>query len=192
MRYFKHLFIALCLTALPALAQTPLAVGDSIPADFKAVDSLQREVTFASLKGDNGLVMLFTRSADWCQYCKAQLKDWNSQVEALKAAGYGLAGISYDTPATLAKFEADNKLNYMILSDSNSATIKSFGIRNEKFDEGSRFYGIPNPTIYVFDAEGKITHVYREEGFKNRPSIESVMADITATDTPEPDAAPEE
>lgn len=192
MPYFKRLFIALCFTALPALAQTPLGVGDTIPADFKALDSLEREATFASLKGDKGLVMLFTRSADWCQYCKTQLKEWNAQTETLKAAGYGLAAISYDTPATLAKFEADNKLSYMLLSDGNSTAIKSFGIRNEKFDEGSRFYGIPNPVIYVFDAAGKITHAYREESYKDRPSIESIMANIAAADAPEPDAAPAE
>jgi peroxiredoxin len=187
---FKRLFIALCFTALPALAQRPLAVGDSIPADFKALDSLQREATFASLKGEKGLVLLFTRSADWCQYCKTQLRDWNAKADALKSAGYGLAAISYDAPTTLAKFEADNKLSYMLLSDGNSAAIKRFGIRNEKFDEGSRFYGIPNPAIYVFDTAGKIAHVYREESYKDRPSIESILADIMADDAPKADATP--
>lgn len=40
------------------------AVGESIPA-FEAVDQFGRTQTFDSLKGSNGLLLLFHRSADW-------------------------------------------------------------------------------------------------------------------------------
>jgi cytochrome oxidase Cu insertion factor (SCO1/SenC/PrrC family) len=40
------------------------AVGEKIPA-FEAVDQSGRRQTFESLKGPNGLLLLFYRSADW-------------------------------------------------------------------------------------------------------------------------------
>jgi cytochrome oxidase Cu insertion factor (SCO1/SenC/PrrC family) len=39
-------------------------VGESLPA-FEAKDQNGRTQTFASLKGANGLVFVFFRSADW-------------------------------------------------------------------------------------------------------------------------------
>ncbi len=178
MRILKHGLALFLLFSAPALA-APLGVGDEIPSNFAAKDSLERPATFKSIKGKNGLVLLFTRSADWCQYCKMQLRDWNAQVDALKEAGYKLAAISYDSPQKLADFEQKNQLSYMLLSDTNSAMIKAFGIRNEKFSEGSRFYGIPNPAIYVFNDKGEITHAFREADYKDRPHVEHVMKAIT-------------
>ena len=40
------------------------AVGDRLPV-FEAVDQDDRPRTFASLRGEKGLVLLFFRSADW-------------------------------------------------------------------------------------------------------------------------------
>ena len=40
------------------------AVGERVP-DFRAVDQFGRTQTFDSLKGPNGLLLLFHRSADW-------------------------------------------------------------------------------------------------------------------------------
>jgi len=40
------------------------AVGEKIPA-FEAVDQNGKRQTFESLKGPNGLLLLFHRSADW-------------------------------------------------------------------------------------------------------------------------------
>ena len=40
------------------------AVGEKIP-DFEAVDQNGKRQTFDSLKGPNGLLLMFHRSADW-------------------------------------------------------------------------------------------------------------------------------
>ncbi|MBI1357263.1 MAG: hypothetical protein GC160_23225 [Acidobacteria bacterium] len=47
----------------PAVATGP-AVGERIPS-ISAVDQDGRERDFDSLKGPNGLLLLFHRSADW-------------------------------------------------------------------------------------------------------------------------------
>lgn len=45
-------------------AQTGIAVGAKIP-DFQAVDQHGKRVDFETLKGTNGAMLLFHRSADW-------------------------------------------------------------------------------------------------------------------------------
>jgi peroxiredoxin len=47
----------------PTLNTGP-AVGEKIP-QFEAVDQSGRRQTFDSLRGPNGLLLLFHRSADW-------------------------------------------------------------------------------------------------------------------------------
>ena len=60
--------LALAPAAMSAQSDPPLptgpAVGEKIPP-FQAVDQSGRPQTFESLKGPNGLLLLFYRSADW-------------------------------------------------------------------------------------------------------------------------------
>lgn len=49
---------------VPGHSSTTLRVGDKIP-EFRAVDQFGEQRDFDNLKGPNGLVMLFFRSADW-------------------------------------------------------------------------------------------------------------------------------
>lgn len=53
-------------SAKEAAAEIPTGpeVGEKIP-EFEAVDHRGRRQTFESLKGPNGLLLLFHRSADW-------------------------------------------------------------------------------------------------------------------------------
>jgi hypothetical protein len=60
--------LALALLAAPAMAEEPLAtgpeVGTRIPA-FQARDQYGEMRTFEDLRGPEGLLLLFHRSADW-------------------------------------------------------------------------------------------------------------------------------
>jgi cytochrome oxidase Cu insertion factor (SCO1/SenC/PrrC family) len=70
LRYSDQMKVALLLWAcLAASAQTPAPptgpnVGQKIPP-FEARDQNGRAQTFETLKGKQGLVLLFVRSADW-------------------------------------------------------------------------------------------------------------------------------
>jgi len=64
----KYLSLVLALLAAPALAAEPLAtgpeVGTRIPA-FQARDQYGEMRSFEDLRGPEGLLLLFHRSADW-------------------------------------------------------------------------------------------------------------------------------
>lgn len=50
--------------AVPGYSSSTLKVGDRIPT-FRVADQFGEERDFDNLKGPNGLVILFFRSADW-------------------------------------------------------------------------------------------------------------------------------
>lgn len=154
-----------------------LDVGASIPK-LELLDAAGYPVTYDKLTGENGAIFMFIRSLDWCRYCKAQVNEWNKVASKFEAEGYPVSVISYDKPETSRLFNERQKITLTTLYDKDSKLIKHFGILNDSYDADSRFYGIPYPFIYVIDKDGKITHRYAEESYKNRPAIEMVLKDI--------------
>lgn len=136
---------------------------------FSAVTSAGDTVEFADISGENGAVIVFSRSLDWCPYCKAQALELETVKADLEAEGWTLNLITYDDPAILAAYSADKSLTYTFLSDTDSAMIDAYGLRNTNMKAGSRFDGVPNPAIVFVKADGEVAGVQKEEGYKNRP-----------------------
>ncbi|GAB5455480.1 MAG: hypothetical protein Hens2KO_17090 [Henriciella sp.] len=147
--------------------------GTVAPA-VAAVTSAGDAVDLAGITGENGAVLVFSRSLDWCPYCKAQALELETVKADLEAVGWSLNLITYDAPETLAEFAADKSLSYTFLSDTDSATIDAFGLRNEDVTAGSRFDGIPHPAIVYIRADGEVAGVQKEEGYKDRPPTEGI------------------
>lgn len=139
-----------------------------------AVTAAGDAVDLAAITGENGAVLVFSRSLDWCPYCKAQALELETVKAELEAAGWSLNLITYDAPETLAEFATDKSLSYTFLSDTGSATIDAFGLRNTDVAAGSRFDGIPHPAIVYIRANGEVAGVQKEEGYKDRPPTEGI------------------
>ena len=139
-----------------------------------AVTAAGEQVDFAGITGENGAVLVFSRSLDWCPFCKAQALELETVKADLEAAGWTLNLITYDTPEILADFASESTLTYTFLSDTNSATIDAFGLRNTDVNAGSRFDGIPHPAIVYIKADGEVAGVQKEEGYRDRPPTEGI------------------
>jgi len=183
------------LRPLPAAsknAKTGPAVGEPIPA-FEAVDLAGKRQTFESLRGPNGLVLSFSRSADWCPYCKTQLVDLNQQVAAFRKQGLGVASLTYDSVDVLRNFAKRQGIRYTMLSDPESTVIRAFGILNDNIEPGNFAYGIPFPGTYVINERGIVTAKYFEEDYRERDSAASILTrqfgagglEKTTVDTPQ-------
>ena len=112
--------------------------------------------------------------ATWFALKLAQALELETVKAELEAAGWSLNLITYDTPETLAGFAAEKSLTYTFLSDTGSATIDAFGLRNTEVPAGSRFDGIPHPAIVYIKADGEVAGVQKEEGYKDRPPTEGI------------------
>lgn len=166
-------------TATAAPADLGPAIGSTVAKELKATDQNGNEKNFNTITGEKGTVLVFYRSAKWCPYCQVQLKNLEkTAASAIAARGYNLVGISYDSPETLDKFSKKQGISFPLLSDEGSKIIKSFGILNDEFKPGHGAYGIPYPIIVITDETGKVTAKLFEDGYKNRPETDVILATL--------------
>ena len=161
----------------PVLAQNPVGIGGEAPV-LDLLNQNEEQVTLDKLSGEKGAVIAFIRSLDWCPYCKLQVVELNTNAEQIEALGYNIAAVSYDAPDALMAFADKFDVGINLLSDPESDTIKAFGILNEDFDADHFAYGVPHPHIFVVSKEGVVLEVLAEEGYKDRPSIETILKSL--------------
>jgi peroxiredoxin len=149
-------------------------VGQAVP-DFKLQDGSGRWWTRESIMGAHGAMLVFSRSADWCPYCKTQIVELQSRLDELKAKGLGLAVITYDSSAILADFATRRGITFPLLSDPGSQTIKIFGILNTTVDSTSTNYGIPFPGTFIINRQGLVTSRFFEDAYQERTTISNIL-----------------
>ena len=171
-------FLALTVIAAPAAAMP--AVGEKAPA-VAGTDINGKARTLRDVAGRKGTVLMFFRSAEWCPFCKAQLIAMNAEAAGpLAARGYNLVGLSYDAVPVLAKFAAERKVAWTLLSDPQSKVIDGWNLRDPAYPPGNRAHGVPRPAIYVIDTKGVIRARLMEENYRNRPPASAVLAAVDA------------
>ncbi len=182
MQAAKMLFAipAAIVAATIAHAAAPIAVGAKVPANFAAIDAAGKPRDFASIAGKKGTVLIFFRSASWCPYCQAQLKDVRALPAELAKRGYTLAAISYDSHEKLADFAGRQSVNYTLLSDKDSKMIDAFGLRDPAYAKGNFAYGVPRSTVLVIDAKGVVRHKLSTDDYKVRPNNAAILAAVDA------------
>jgi hypothetical protein len=94
--------------------------------------------------------------------------------ESMKARGWNVAAISYDSVAVLANFASRRKITFPLLSDPDSKVIREWGLLNESVPKGP-FYGIPYPGTFMIERGGKITGRYFEENYAERSTTKDVL-----------------
>ena len=94
----------------------------------------------------------------------------------IKAQGLGVAAISYDSRAALEDFARRRGITYPLLSDPDSAIIRSFGILNEAVPKKSPFFGVPYPGTYVVSPDGVVTAKYFAEDYRERDTASEILA----------------
>ncbi|WP_299324296.1 peroxiredoxin family protein [Parasphingopyxis sp.] len=156
------------------------AVGEAIPADFLTLDATGAERRLDDLVGENGIVLAFNRSADWCSVCQAQLVEFRDLEADLEARGYTLATLSYDAPAVLAEFSEREDIGYTMLSDEGSAMIDAFDLRDPQYGEGSFANGVPRPAILVIGTDGTVRAKMVESDYRERPELSDIVAAVDA------------
>ena len=161
---------------------TPLKVGDEIP-DVSLRTEENKEVSLRKLVSEKPTVLIFYRGG-WCPFCNRHLQSLAGIEDDLNKAGAQLLAISMDQPAKLKATPDRDKLHYRLLSDSDAAAAKAFGIAFKVDDatvEKYKGYGInleaasgkdhhilPHPAVFVADTGGKIRFAHVNSDYKVR------------------------
>jgi peroxiredoxin Q/BCP len=77
----------------------------------------------------------------------------------LGKSGVTVVGISPDPPEKQKKFEEKHRLNFPLLSDTDHAVAKAYGVWGEKTMYGKKFEGIMRSS-FLIDEQGKIIQAW--------------------------------
>ncbi len=178
--------IASAQTDLPKLPTgiSPLLVGEKIPnLTLKSVDNTA--VNLLDLIGKKRTVLVFYRGG-WCPYCNIQLSALGESEKELLDLGYQIIAVSPDSPKNLKITDEKDKINYLLLSDSDGALSKAVGIAFQA-PEGYKPYisagsesintsFLPVPTVFIVNVSGEIQFEHITPDYKNRISTQLLIA----------------
>jgi peroxiredoxin len=178
------LFIAVLLLAYMALTSSGkhgatnsigLDAGQRAPA-FASADQFGQEESNETLKGANGTVLLFYRSADWWPFCKAQLVQLQNAKQRFEKQGIKLAAISYDSRAILKDFADRHKIDFPLLADPHSRIIGGFNVLDAEATGKNK--GMAHPGFFYINSGGVIREKYFESNATDRFTPNNVIGKL--------------
>ena len=165
----------------PGSERTAETIDLLLPAPWDNVlDTSGNAITVQDIMGPQGAVIVFNRSADWCPYCQKQMIELEAAKGKLAEEGLTLTVLTYDSPDILKAFADEHDLTYTFASDTDSSTIKLWGLLNEGIPEGTRYSGVPHPGFAVLTPDGDIKGLVVNENYKIRPSVDEIVKEAVA------------
>jgi peroxiredoxin Q/BCP len=134
------------------VSEPRLSVGDPAP-DFTLTSDTGEEVTLSELRGRKVIVYFYP--AAMTPGCTMQACDFTDSLDALKAQGYEVLGVSPDKPEKLAKFRTRDALTITLLSDPDKQVLTEYGAFGEKKMYGKTVQGVIRST-FVVDEQGNL------------------------------------
>ena len=99
-----------------------------------------------------------------------------SAKQRFEAQGIKLAAISYDSPAILKDFAQRHGIDFPLLADPRSETIRSFNVLNEEAKGMTK--GMAYPGFFYIDESGIIREKYFEAKYTNRFTANNVVGKL--------------
>ena len=141
-----------------------LKVGDQAPV----IQMLDSDGNSIEIPGSNKVVLYFYPK-DNTPGCTAQACNLNENLDALKAKGFKVVGVSIDSNASHTKFKAKFNLQFPLLSDPEHQIAEAFGVWVEKSMYGKSYMGVAR-TTFIIDDKGIITDIIEKVDTKNHSS----------------------
>ena len=93
----------------------------------------------------------------------------------LESNGLRIAAVSYDRLEILQAFAERHGLGFPLLSDRDSAVIRSFGIFNSNIAPELRAHGVPHPVDYLVAPDGMVIRKYFVPNYQHRVTASEVV-----------------
>lgn len=152
------------------------AIGLRMPANLALRTGNGDPVSLSDITGERGVVILFTRSADWCPRCRSDLDSIGAIENEIAARGYRLAAATIDAPGALAVFAERDGIGYPLLSDEDSTLIDALSLRDPMFGRSSFVSSAPRVSAIVIGRDGRVRAAVMGPGHGERPSDYRILA----------------
>jgi thioredoxin-dependent peroxiredoxin len=126
-------------------------VGDVAP-DFTLPSQAGNEVHLSDFFGKKTIILYFYPK-DNSGGCTAEACAFRDNYEVFTDAGAEVIGVSSDSVETHQGFASRQKLPFILLSDSNGAVRKLYGVP-------ATFGILPGRVTYVIDKQGIVKHIF--------------------------------
>ncbi|SCX14450.1 thioredoxin-dependent thiol peroxidase [Candidatus Aquiluna sp. UB-MaderosW2red] len=136
------------------MSEFKLVAGAAAPT-FSLLNQDEKEISLSET-GDRVIVYFYPAAST--PGCTTQACELRDNINALKAKGFSVLGISPDKPAKLKKFKDKENLNFELLSDPENLIAQAYGAFGKKSMYGKEYVGIIRSTFVV--QEGKISHAF--------------------------------
>lgn len=130
-----------------------LQPGDKAPT-FTLIDTDKQEVSLDRYQGKNVVLLFFPLA--FTSVCTDELCAMRDDISAYNDLNAEVLALSVDSPFTLEKFKAEQKLNFPLLSDFNKEVSRAYGSLYEDFVFGMK--GVSKRSAFVIDKDGIIRY----------------------------------
>jgi peroxiredoxin len=152
-----------------------IATGQEAPA-FSLVDTEKNKVSLADRKGKNVLLLFFPLA--FTGVCSKELCLVRDNIAVYNNANAQVFGISVDAPPTLAKFKADQGINFPLLSDFNREASAAYGALYEAFAGWMK--GVSKRSAFIVDGDGVVRYAEVLENASELPDFEEIQRVLQA------------
>ena len=151
-------------------------IGDSAPS-FTLKDSDCKDVSLSDFKGKTSVLLFFPLA--FTGVCTEELCHMRDNFKKFENLNAEILALSVDSPFTLAKFKAENNLNFTILSDFNKEVSQAYNAFYKDFVLGLK--GVSKRAVFVIDGEGKVQYQEVLDNAGNLPNfveLENALAKL--------------
>ena len=146
-----------------------IEIGKPAP-DFTLYDSTKDKITLSDMKGQNILLLFFPLA--FTSTCTAELCSIRDNISFYNNVNAKVFGISVDSLHTLAKYKADQNLNFTLLSDFNKDVSSLYGSIYEMFNYNMK--GVSKRSAFIIDKEGIIRYAEVLENASEQPNFKNI------------------
>jgi len=146
-----------------------IEIGQPAP-DFTLYDSTKNKITLSDMKGQNVLLLFFPLA--FTSTCTAELCSVRDNISFYNNVNAKVFGISVDSLHTLAKYKADQNLNFTLLSDFNKDVSSLYGSIYDTF--GYNMKGVSKRSAFVIDKDGIVRYTEVLENASEQPNFKNI------------------
>ncbi|MBV1757544.1 MAG: AhpC/TSA family protein [Dethiosulfatibacter sp.] len=164
------------------IEKNALNEGDKIP-EFQLKNAVGKTIKIYDVLSNGPIIINFYRGA-WCPYCNLEIAAYQEILPEIKKRGAQLVAISPEVPDITMTLKEKHALEFEILSDTDNAVAKQFGLVFHLEDKLVALYKkmgidlvksqenenseLPIPATYVVNTDGVIKLAYLNSDYTKR------------------------
>ena len=149
-----------------------MQIGDKAP-EILGADQNGKEIKLSDYAGKK--LVLYFYPKDNTSGCTAEACSLRDNIDALRAKGYEIVGVSSDSQASHQKFIAKHELPFTLIADTEHTLQEQMGVWDEKSMYGRKYMGTFR-TTFLIDEQGVITDIFLPKQIKTKEHANQILA----------------